>query len=102
MTDAEIRERSTLTLLKIIIRQEDEIESLRRSKSNGAAVIQSWMDGTWADINAMRSPSMSKESAMLLQRVLEVVERNGGMDPAEREADAVSAEHIHKKWNKSP
>jgi len=91
-----------VSLATIVARQALEIESLRRSKSNGAAVIQSWMDGTWADINAMRSPSMSKESAMILQRVLEVVERNGGMDPAERKADAVSAEHIHKKRSKSP
>lgn len=77
-----------VSLATIIARQEREIESLRRSESNGTLVTQSWMDGTWADINAMRSPSMSEESAMLLHRVLEVVERNGGMDPRARAAIA--------------
>ena len=63
MTDAEIRERSTLTLLRIIARQEDEIEGLRKTLASTAQV---------------------------------------DADAEKREADAVSAEHLHsQEWSKS-
>jgi len=62
MTDAEVKERSTLTLLRIIVRQEEEIEGLRKTLASTAQVAA---------------------------------------DAEKREADAVSAEHIHKQeWSK--
>ena len=38
MTDAEVKERSTLTLLRIIARQEEEIEGLRKTLASTAQV----------------------------------------------------------------
>lgn len=86
-----------VSLATIIAKQEREIEALRRSESNGPLVTQSWMDGAWAEINALRSPSLGIEARLILHQVLDIIEDHGGMDPAKREADAVSAERIHKQ-----
>lgn len=70
-----------------------------------ARAIEAALDLAWARLFALRHPvertDFQAGHNSGIRQALQAIESLGGMDPAKREADAVSAEHLHREWSKS-